>query len=900
MTSILQKVLDIPSVVSHLLEVDIKDITNCKILGQEQNGEFILCWNLSGQGGSCTAVGLFFYTIKKIQVLIKFKHLVNIVQASINYKNSILGYVTKESFEDCMEYYRVFIIHLEYPDFDPVDLNVNNRRQTMIQFLYRKRKQPDNDRFLVFIHETSITLYQVEETDIVKNHLNIKKQDQVVNQFSWAQWEPQYQCLFYIHYSNMANSNSDEASLSALQFHDEPQHETVLNVPLNLPNRKRTAENLSNGYFDIPVPLCVHDSMLDVRVLSDARGFVAVCHYYLYQGVSAPLANDHLRTVYLAFSVTLLHHGSVVHCNIAGVPMVRAYESRPIFTMQGDQHLLVHFPNMCTLLLDVGPDHEPNCHIVIPCADENRNWKSTIATTIGSAGTVIDLSTMAVFETKITKRHLIEAFKQPNAVLTNQQAILHYFIVHRRDMDIVNQLLNSVVDNGLNINCSKLLQEILVGSAFAQVKRSLLSDAVSLARYLPITISKHNIPLEVKVNGYTLSLSQEMLENPRVMLLSPRQRLIPFRDDLWTRLWELLPGGSFVEDNATSRQEIPRFSNTTVAVKLNVSLVCYQPEVLSRCSTPLSPGGSMLANSIANIAISDLSHSFHSTSVQLPFIETDTSAASKQEHVISVNLRELSMHLLKQSSMRSNKLRNRSMSEPNAMHVHAVATKYASSQLEISRSLCAHLTLAAGVDTRLHKQIGFQLIDNIEDEQRQSLLTVLQRLIHAADTLAFPLPQGFPSFITYLGYKVMSATMFSQYVRCNTFLLNVDVMKKILADITDNKDGVLKKLDLLQSLPHSRAKRLMNQWSHPISVMLRAREHAAEILGGMSIRAPNYRRNVKYRSNSGVTSAFPSHHRMSPLETFLELLTAKAMLADIDYNLLVDATVTSTKENMFN
>lgn len=44
------------------------DITNCKILGQEQNGEFILCWNLKGQGGSCTAVGLFFYTIKKIQV----------------------------------------------------------------------------------------------------------------------------------------------------------------------------------------------------------------------------------------------------------------------------------------------------------------------------------------------------------------------------------------------------------------------------------------------------------------------------------------------------------------------------------------------------------------------------------------------------------------------------------------------------------------------------------------------------------------------------------------------------------------------------------------------------------------------------------------------------------------
>lgn len=62
--------------------------------------------------------------------------------------------MTKEPFEDCMEYYRVFVIHLDEPDCDPADLNINNQRQTMIQFLYRKRKQPDNDRLLVFIHET--------------------------------------------------------------------------------------------------------------------------------------------------------------------------------------------------------------------------------------------------------------------------------------------------------------------------------------------------------------------------------------------------------------------------------------------------------------------------------------------------------------------------------------------------------------------------------------------------------------------------------------------------------------------------------------------------------------------------------------------------------------------------
>lgn len=53
-----------------------------------------------------------------------------------------------------MEYYRVFVIHFGEPNSEPINLNVNNQRQTMVQFLYRKRKQPENDRFLVFIHET--------------------------------------------------------------------------------------------------------------------------------------------------------------------------------------------------------------------------------------------------------------------------------------------------------------------------------------------------------------------------------------------------------------------------------------------------------------------------------------------------------------------------------------------------------------------------------------------------------------------------------------------------------------------------------------------------------------------------------------------------------------------------
>lgn len=624
-----------------------------RLLGQEQDGSQLLSWVSDKDGKEVLNIGSYTNKNKTLIVLHTFDEKLNIIQASVNATHTLLVYIVKklanENDENKDSLYCPYLVCL-LPDSDrtPEAVEDPSIKQIMVQYVYGKSTKYSpgirNDRFLLFKHLECIKIYRtpmfLNECDDGTDKWGFDgiypEPEKIVKVFSWAQWDCVNQVLYYIHYRQPTQSFAEgeevkspsemTPTLSAFQFHADLPHETVLNIPLSLPHVSSSGEGAACGaYEDDPIPLRVHDCSLDLQIVCDQKGVLCICHHYLYKPLDDSTTSLVLEDsadlkdsgVNFAYSITLLQHGCVVHSVVPDLPWSLAKSLRPSYTLYADNHLLVNIPMLYTQMIDISLYHEPCCHIVIPM--EECDSGPSLAPILGwGPHAMVDLNTLDVVTMIVADKDLTATFKS-NTAVENKLAILHYLIQHDGNMDLAEELISWMCLNqrdGFGA-FQRVMQEYLIGTTYAVTRRSLPASALNLMKMLPFT--QHLKFADVKVRDMCVSVSQEKLWNSSVVVLAPRQRVCQFAEDVWTRLWAAL-----------NDQTQKRLQPQAVIDKLRVSLHCYQPEALSRCSTPLSPGAPP-----PPLSAPQRRSSIGSGQDLLPFFELDVCTASKQEHIIA-------------------------------------------------------------------------------------------------------------------------------------------------------------------------------------------------------------------------------------------------------------------------
>ncbi|KAL1454282.1 hypothetical protein WDU94_010554, partial [Cyamophila willieti] len=226
------------------------------LIGHEKTNWLIVKWIT----GDKTKIGCYHYPDNSFQEMLSLKGHINIVQASINQTQSLISFVTRST-DDVYSVmlsqpwsylkHRSSTIASMTPSKKKIDLIQQSKLQTVSQFVYRKMKtdsDSEEDECVSGVTEEAIICSFLCITSESTVPLPISPVETLCTKPTWAQWDVGFQTLYFVYNKPVPPSAEEEEEdeeesereslhpiLSALQFHDELPHETVLNIPVNVP-----------------------------------------------------------------------------------------------------------------------------------------------------------------------------------------------------------------------------------------------------------------------------------------------------------------------------------------------------------------------------------------------------------------------------------------------------------------------------------------------------------------------------------------------------------------------------------------------------------------------------------------------------------------------------------------
>ncbi|XP_078676801.1 gamma-secretase-activating protein-like [Branchiostoma floridae x Branchiostoma belcheri] len=861
-----------------------------RVLGQERDGAVLYTWDdispYRQDDVIVSHIGLYEPVSKENTVLFVHEKLVHLVNCTVNQERTLLAFTTQEKPPSSSgsparhsegrhhaQVYRSYLAEVQ-PANRVFYLNIERDNYLMVQFLHGKGQGDTTSKeshMLFLIHKELIGLYHMKLSRVGYSGMEMCGQPRtevLAKRFQWAQWDHQRQRLYYL--SQKKKNSSSKLTFTCMQFYEKHPPEVMMEVqlPINLPPE---ASKAPSTYEHLPLCNKVTDQKLRCEVIALPGGSLCICYQHPIITPDEQHGQEEdigeYDVVDIEYSVFMLHRATVLHCCMPGFARLEAVSIKLHFFPFND-YILVFSPGHLLHLLNVAAEFEP-CHHIVWHGQGVPNLPS--ASTDGPSLTtflrertglcVYDCGQDVAYRVSVSKDGLADVFAECYLPST-RLAIMHYAAVHHKDSSLSKLLVSKMCNDIGSPEVSGLLTEFLVGTTYNAMRRQLDMRILPLLQFTSTETGRGQ--LEKNEKGQQLA---------RITYNSMRD----FVQMKYSKVDKPQSDGNFWEHLRYNLQKQsiadmwPRFNTASLqqhitAANLEAALAEDQVEGRGRSSSLLKRISDSARRAISGSSTPRKgSLGGYAVLTFLNPAERDL----EQDRVVGMTVEHLTDHL------------SRYLPRETRVKVFNVAREFVSCQLQQAKQLLQFIWISLGFppDGYLTSNVGEPGV-----QAESELFHMTERFYMSAQELCFPLPNGFKTFFTTLGFRCLDSHVFLQYVDRGVLHFTDDFRDMVMEDLGDDRDSSEMKLNIVSRLPKRQALTGLQQWNHPISTRFLSKQYVSGLLlEGEDLGWASQPRRVSLTDSYSTSSSQDSseedsvdaHVHFPPLATLMKLLQMK-------------------------
>ena len=815
------------------------------LVGQSRGGEVLIAWDRTNNEGELyTVVGIYSPQMKAPQVVYQHECEAHICNASVNTERTLMAFTIKEAaYEEDQSMFDSYITEIQ-PQGRVFTLNIPTPDFRMLQFLHMPSastksrlmsKNTQTSHLLVVIPQVLISLYHFKMQQIMIGAvmLDHPKQEIIQKNFSWYQWDPHTQWLYYARFdsaSSKASMTGKHSLILSCENFSLPAHPLLFTVSLPLPYSDRLYDNGAATYFENPFAFTLPVREMNLQVLHRRDGFWCAClqHCTGYdvdpQSTGAGTSSEGTKVDY---SVYVIHNGYVLY---GQVPLPDLVTNEPLYVhfMLTDCFVVAYIPDVMLHLLNLGPKVDP-CHhltfgsdyapfvVVNPVKSDDvevgelESASSSILETTPCLATatkgslasdyntaVLDTASGSIYECSLNIPAFFRLFKATEDPVLKED-LLHLMVVGFRHHGMALSMMEHICQTPLAMSDHRLFAEFIVASSFANI----YFDCKRLfARLLPLTtartyhgkVSKNrdgsNRAL-LKLTQIPNFVKQLLVQSDQRLVMATREELLNYNAST-SPDFENLCFNVVLSQQEYSRIDLKKMPSPDEGQRGGVGDASLNPSRSSRHgSKKASPSSSQLSastsgtgggilNKIATFGRKSGNYSSPSSASQDPqdmltFLSNDKDMA-EQLNTEATTLREQ----LVVGLTRGLPLRSRNMA------YNVVATYFK----ELTKQCCSLLLL-------IWQSLGFSAdthplntsLCRSPTTKEQILFELLEAYQLVLLDLGLPLPMGFYTLFISTGYLTLEKVQFLQYLRSGVFTPTKKFVDLLLEDCDEVEDA---------------------------------------------------------------------------------------------------------------